>query len=261
MTGPLRALEERWCNTLASLQEHPLRVSFARSEMYAHASEQVALALHSIAQRAELSEPPAQAVLHAFVPLFVHPEHLALFGRLREHASGETLTSLYRLLRCATARGHLFHHGGEKTTSLPITGVGRVLSLGERRALARRPSRAQLDRLLDDPHPMVVRIVLANPLITEDDVVRMAARRPAHGAIAVEIASTHTRSRRVRMAIIQNPSGPPAVSVPLLTLLSRPELRQVARAANLRAVVRATAQQLWTLRPPLDGELDSGAVH
>jgi hypothetical protein len=125
------------------------------------------------------------------------------------------------------------------------------LTLGQRRALARKPSRAQLLKLMSDPHPMVVRIVLANPKLTEDDVVTMAAKRPAAREVMVEIAKAWSHRPRVRMAILLNPGAAPAVTVPLLGLCSRSELAEVAGAADLPAVARSTARELLDLRPPL----------
>src|SRR2546430_7350917 len=39
---------------------------------------------------------------------------------------------------------------------LAASSTGRALTLGERRALARKPSRAAFDKLLRDPHPLVI---------------------------------------------------------------------------------------------------------
>jgi hypothetical protein len=61
------------------------------------------------------------------------------------------------------------------------------------------------------------------------------------------------------MAIALNPGSPPAVSVPMLGLMMRPELGEVVRAADLPAVVRATARELYQLRPPL-AQLDPSAI-
>ncbi len=257
----MNGLARRWFTTLDALHEHPLRVAFARSELYNEPLAQVAAALHAILQRAELAEPAAHAALNAFVPLVIAPEHLPLLALLREAAQLGSLTSLLRLLRCTTAKGHRTAIVSDPEAAIEVKGSGRQLTLGQRRALARKPSRAQLDRLLDDPHPMVVRILLANPRITEDDIVRMAARRPMRADIAVEIGTACTRSRRVRLTLVQNPGAPHAVSVPLLSLLSRPSLKQEARASNLPAVVRATAKELWQLRPPLMGDAQSLEWH
>jgi len=79
-------------------------------------------------------------------------------------------------------------------------------------------------------------------------------RRPAVGDIAREVARSWSTSGRVRMALVQNPGTPVAVSVPLLALLSARELHEVRHAADLPPVVRATALELEELRRPMRSE-------
>jgi hypothetical protein len=232
-----------------------------RNALYGAEPAEAAWALNHITLEAELSGERERGVLNAFVPILVDVEHLVKLAELRTLARAEQMTALMRLLRCTTRTGHLLDRPSEEGKAKRRQAEGQQQTLGERRALARKPSRAHIKRLIDDPHPLVVRILLGNPRITEQDVIRMAARRPSPALVAVEIAKARVRSGRIRMAIIQNPGTPPAVSVPLLFLLSRPELNQVARAADLEAVVRATAQELYQLRPPLDGAMDSAAIH
>jgi len=52
--------------------------------------------------------------------------------------------------------------------------------------------------------------------------------------------------------VVLNPGCPLAVSVPLLGLLLRPELRAVADAMDLSATVRRIAHELALRRPPLE---------
>jgi hypothetical protein len=106
---------------------------------------------------------------------------------------------------------------------------------------------------MKDPHPLVIRNLLGNPRLIEDDVIRMAARRPASPEAVLEIARHPRWSQRarVRMAIVQNPGTPPEVAVPLVRLLIRPELMQVAAAPDVPAVVRAAAAELLARRPPV----------
>ncbi|HEX4423632.1 MAG TPA: hypothetical protein VH165_37235, partial [Kofleriaceae bacterium] len=74
----------------------------------------------------------------------------------------------------------------------PLRPTGRPLTLGERKALARTHDREQILLLLRDPHPAVVTILLDNPHITEVDVVRLAAARPAVPA-SQAILAAHPR--------------------------------------------------------------------
>jgi hypothetical protein len=254
----------RWLSTIPRLVEHPLRVSFARAELYTLRVADAALALNEVCLLAEQSGGEARQVLGAFVPLIADLEHLERCGMLRAAALSASLLGAGRLLRASTPEGHLLDpsqgSGGAKSTVLQ-SADGRPLTLGERRALARQPMRKTLDKLLRDPHPLVVRILLGNPRVTEDDVVRMAAFRPASPPIVGEIAKAWSRSARVRMAIVLNPGAPPAVAVPVLALLARHELAQVVRATDVAAITRATAHDHFGLRLPLPHEEPPGLVH
>jgi hypothetical protein len=243
---------ERWLATIPSLTDHKLKVSYARSELYDVSLAELATGLNEVCQLAEQATGAALDVLAAFVPLLVDTAHLVQVQSLRTTALASALPAAGRLLRCSTSEGHFLDQlsGGGDAKVLKRSD-GRPLSLGERRALARRPSRATLDKLMNDPHPMVVRILLNNPRITEEDVVLVAARRPATPEVTVEIAKAWSHHGRVRLTVVLNPGSPPAVSVPLLGLLVRSELAEAKSAADLPAPVRATARDLHELRPPL----------
>ena len=257
------SLHLRWVQTIAGLQPHGLRVAFARAELYHRALDMVAGSLQALCARAEQAEPSAQEALGAFAPLAADPEHVERTGALRLRAVEHHLPALGRLLRAAASehfRSPLLLD--ERSASSSLVGRdGRELSLGERRALARRQARAVLAKLLADPHPMVVRVLLANTRLTEDNVVTMAARRPAVAEVAVEIARLWSTRARVRLSLALNPGSPPAVVVPLLGLLSRPELQEVSRASDLPPLERAVALEHWELRPPPAGEPESALRH
>lgn len=251
------ALAARWSRSIPSLRESTLRVAYLRAELTTRPLVAVAGALDELCGRAEQADPVAREVLTAAVTALADPGATDLVDALRHVADHEALLPLGRLLR----RRPRLTMGAEPAPDPPVvderklatTSSGRVLTLGERRALARRPSRAAFDKLLRDPHPMVVKNLLANPLLTEDDVVRMAARRPAYPEVLGEVGRHPVWSQRarVRMAIVQNPGAPPELAVPLVGLLNRPELQQVAAAADVPAVVRAAANELLSRRPPV----------
>lgn len=251
----MSVLAERWLATIPGLSDHPLKVAYARRELAEAPPEELAVALDRVCRAVDDLDEVARDVLGAFVPSVVDPDLLEALQPVRLAAREASLPAVQRLLRCSSRQGHLLD------TREPRREEPRTLTLGERRALARKPSRAMLAKLLHDPHPMVVSILLANPRITEDDVVAMAARRPGRPETLVEIAKAWSRRPRVRLAIALHPGAPPAVTVPLLALLARPELGEVARATDLLPVVRATATELWELRPPLRHVAAPGEVH
>ncbi|WP_433932597.1 hypothetical protein AB3662_00340 [Sorangium cellulosum] len=247
-------LAERWRRAVSSLKELRLRVAYVRSELLRDDLPSIARALDDLCRDAEQASPVARDVLGAAVPVLADPALSERVERLRELAASGALLSLSRLLRRKPRR-----HEAQSTSPAPderhvaTSGAGRALTLGERRALARRPTRAAFDALLRDPHPLVIRNLLGNPRLTEDDVVRLAARRPAIPEVVTEIARhpEWPQRSRVRMAIVQNPGAPPEIAVPMVRLLLRPELMQLVAAPDVPAVVRAAARELLERRPPV----------
>jgi hypothetical protein len=243
-------LGQRWCRAIPPLRVSGLRVAFLRHELELAAPDLAARALDEICSRAEQADPRAREVLTAALPVFADPSFEAFVRAYRAVALRESLLALGRLLRRTAPPRAREADGVPPEEARPR--AARALTLGERKALARRPSRAHFDKLLRDQHPMVIRTLLENPRLTEEDVVRICARRPACPDATVEIArSAKWAARlRVRMAVVLNPGSPAEVSVPMLGLLIRPELEEVLRAADVPAVVRATAQDLLDRRPP-----------
>jgi hypothetical protein len=125
--------------------------------------------------------------------------------------------------------------------------------VGERRSLARSPNRRVLEKLLRDPHPLVLRQLLGNPRLTEDDVMRLAARRPLHAAIIETLAESPRwlRRPRVRLSLLLNPGTPESVSMPLLAVCTRPELLEVLHGTDTPLALRGSARELLERSPPL----------
>ncbi|MEM6787489.1 MAG: hypothetical protein AAF928_07735 [Myxococcota bacterium] len=242
---------DRWAKTVLGLGHHRLRAAFARSELERLQLGVMVEGLDELCRGAETGDEEMRTTLGAFVPSIVDRRDVERVTGLRATANAGTWLAARRLLRGSTYAGFGLDRNQKPVGQVAQKGDGRPMTLGERRALARRPTRQALDALMRDPHPLVVRLLLQNPRITEDDVLRMAAHRPANAAVACEIGMAWSRHGRTRMALTLNPYVPPAVAVPLLGLLNRHELLQVARARDLPAVVRATARELFDLRPPI----------
>jgi hypothetical protein len=90
----------------------------------------------------------------------------------------------------------------------------------------------------------VIHNLLLNPRITEDLVVRVAARRPARAETLREIWASRRWSvrRRVRLALAQNPYIEPEIAVRILPLLSVPDLKAIAENSTLHGAVRDAAK-------------------
>jgi hypothetical protein len=256
--APTSSLALRWLRATPSLKSLALRSAYLRSELERHSIEQIAVALDVLTGLAEQADIAASAVLTSLIPTLADPDLADRVEALRHLAIERALLPLGRLVRAGPLALPAPAEIDERT--LATSSTGRALTLGERRSLARRPSRAAFEKLLRDPHPLVIHNLLRNPRLTEDDVLRLAARRPAHPEVIVEILRHPEWSSRarVRMAIIQNPRCPLSIAVPLVRLLIRPELHQVVAAADVSPVVRAAAQELLERRPPVPERGDRG---
>lgn len=123
---------------------------------------------------------------------------------------------------------------------------GRPLTLGERKSLARTHRREDLLLLIRDPHPAVVAIFLDNPYVTEADIVRIAALRPAVPDSLAKIAAHPKWSVRhpVKRALVMNPATPLADAIRITTTLRAGELAELAADPQLPEPLRQHAADL-----------------
>lgn len=228
---------ERLQTVIRSLVGPALRVAFLRDYLETGNPHGVARVFDAILADAPGTHDPVLALVMLLARL---DENDPLGIQLREVAQELGLRNLERLLR----RSDVPAPASLGSVRVPEYGRGRELSVGERRSLARAPSRRLFDKLLLDPHPLVIRQLLENPRLTEDDVIRLAAARPANAEVLRELARTEWLCRpRVRLALIQNPGTPPAIAVPLLGACTRGELLDLQRHSS-SSVVRETAAEL-----------------
>ena len=245
---------DRFKRVLLSLPDSALRVGWLSSELEGLGSASAAVVLNAIMEQNEAADPGAHEVLLSIALVLVDPGNRELVEALRREAATQGLFSLERLTRSAPPPS--IHSPPPEELRVPDYGTGRELSLGERKSLARRPDRRAFDKLCLDPHPMVIRQLLENPKMVEDDAIRIATLRPARAEALRELVRSHRwLSRpRVRMAVLLNPGSPPELTMPLLGLCTREELRDLLKSTETSIVLRATAQELLARRPPLPRE-------
>lgn len=249
---------ERFKRTLLSLPDARLRIDWLDAHVQSEPIHAVAALLDHVIGESEISEPRAREALVTIALWAAGVAREADLDRLRQEALAQRLLCLQRVIRRVPTTSQAPELGEPR---VPDYGAGRELTLGERRNLARRADRQGFDALLRDPHPMVVAELLSNPKTTEDDVVRLAALRPARATTIEAIARTRWLARaRVRNSVLLNPGSPPRVALPLVGLCTRSELRELLRGADVPAILRITAGELADRRPPLfggDAERDS----
>ncbi len=139
-----------------------------------------------------------------------------------------------------------------KTERVPDYGAGRTLTLGERKSLARRPSRKVLERVMADPHPSVIRNLLRNPKLTEADVMRIVSRRPNYDKVLIEVYKNPRWNKRypIKHALVCNPYSPPSLSIKLLPQLMCQDLSEILQDRGLHPSVLVSCRRL------LEGEVE-----
>jgi hypothetical protein len=240
---------DRLRRVLLSLPDVGLRVSWLRAHLAELRDADAAALLSCLCEDGERADPDSREALLVVAMVLAADGHTPFVERLRHHAEERRLLSLARILR----RGDASASGRSRSQPpIPDYGAGRELTVGERRSLARSPNRRVLEKLLRDPHPLVLGQLLGNPRLTEDDVVRLAARRPLHRAIVDTLAESPRwlRRPRIRLTLLLNPGTPEPVSMPLLAVCTRCELLEVVHGVDAPLTLRGAAQELLERSPP-----------
>lgn len=255
-------LEETIVRTTRALADATLRVRYLVSMLNEAPVRELARALDAISTRAEQAEEAAREALLSLVDALNDPSCVDIVQQLREEAAGESLLALERLVRhptIASPRASAVPTDPNEDR-IPDYGRGRPLTLGERKQLARRTDRDTVSKLLRDPHPDVIRRLLGNPKLTEEDVLVLASKRPCRPDVLAEVARATRWSHRprIRLALLLNPDMPPELAAPIAGLLMRQELRLVSQSTHVSPAVRALCLEHLERRPPGEFEEDEG---
>lgn len=237
-----RSAAERLARACEEVVDLPLRVSFVRHSLGALGAADAVDVLELAARSAARGDARAR-LLFSTAAIALAPTSAA---PLRD----ELADAAYRRGHRDLARMLLREVVPDADHAPPEHGTGRPLTLGERKSLARHRDRLLLTRVLADPHPDVIRLLLGNPMIVEADVVRLAARRPAIADVSREIAGSARWMVRypVLLALVKNPGAPRDVTLPLLVLLRRGDLAALVHLPDLGEPVLEAARR--TLERP-----------
>ena len=192
---------------------------------------------------ADVLETVTQAIADAALPYVVR-ESLYRAARERVRAPYVALARLF--LTASPSTVPLEQIEKALAPERPLRPNGRPLSLGERKTLARTNNREQLLLLLRDPHPAVVAILLDNPHVTESDVVRIAAARPAVPESLTRIAAHPRWSVRhtIKRAVVQNPATPLADAIRTATTLSASDRAMLLGDPGIPDLLRTHLEEL-----------------
>jgi hypothetical protein len=241
---------ESLARSVACIGDQGLRASFLRHTLLGKRPEQVADLFTVAMSRAEARRPAHIELLQALSLALAHDSCDAMREAVRGVLEARQQPDLARALQ----RDQVAEEA--ETQRIPDFGKGRTLTLGERKSLARRNDRNLLARVLRDPHPHVIRILLGNPTLTENDIVRLCARRPVSTEVLREVWKSARWIVRypIKVALALNPYTPVDIALQLTPHLHSQDLRRMLAADELNAAVREACRRLL-------GKTESTTLH
>ncbi|MCP3142714.1 hypothetical protein [Pyxidicoccus xibeiensis] len=191
---------------------------------------------------------PATCVLSDFMAaLEQEAEHIPHVDTLRRLAHVQSLDTVADLFAQGPAKLEMDADAAARADATAFS-----QSLGHLKTKARLTKDPDaLARMATVSDPSVLRNVLINPRLTEELVVRIAARRPARPEPLIEIWKSPRWSVRhsVRRALVFNPYLPPEIGAKIVPLLNTTDLRELVAAAGLHVALREQASRLLAQGP------------
>jgi hypothetical protein len=244
-----RALARDLDKRLSHILEPVMRRTLVRESLLGATPEVGCSLLAHLARNARRSGGlPPDALSDALHRLLVEPDpERGLPYDIRSdlyriaHASGEEAVAA--MLRSLGDRGLPEPSPPRELVDLP---------LGVRRSYARGSDPRMLEMLSQDHDRVVLDQWLANPRVTEADVIRLAASRPvARAALQAIYESDRWSIRpRVRVALAHNPFAPPEIAAGIVASLPLRELRAMRQHSDLPEIVALRLELELTRRDP-----------
>ncbi len=234
---------ERVTRTLAALPEPPMRVQVLGERLRALAASDAASLLEAVADRLASGDPNLQPFGAVFLDL---PALRAVVGSIVWDQIREILEA-----RGARSPLRLIHErDGQDAPRPPAERPLPEEPVGLRIAMARRPSSRTIDRLLTDPDPRVLRTLLSNPRLTENELLKLATSPlcPVEVLEAIARDARWGARYRVRLALVNNERTPLRVVAAILPSLMQQDLWEIWQAGRAPAGVRLQAKMLLRLR-------------
>lgn len=132
------------------------------------------------------------------------------------------------------------------------------ITLGEKKAWARRSRQKDFHKFYAETHPQVLEILFSHPAMTEAQLLRFLSRRPLYP----EVVATALRfprwlsSRSVQRSLSLNPYTPTRIALRLLPLLALEDLREIRDAEDLTHELRGYAEVLLAMQDYADSVED-----
>jgi hypothetical protein len=239
-----RAIAMRLARRIASILDPKMRVRYLRHQLETMDPATIAGIVSVAAHGAEARDGDQGALLLALCLALAQEE----CAWIRESVVREAIASGHHDTAALLQPRPALRESDEPLL-VPDFGRGRAVTLGERKSLARRRDRDLIARVLRDPSPDVIRILLDNPALTEVDVVRLCAQRPVSPDVLREVfRSTRWVVRYgVRRAIVKNPFCPIDLALQLAAHLTGPDAREIVESPELAAPLREACRRVARL--------------
>ena len=127
------------------------------------------------------------------------------------------------------------------------------ITLGEKKTLARKPDHILIEKVMYEPNPAIIGILLNNGRTLLKHVLFIATRRPNTPAI-LEVIFHHRKwsaNYDVRKALVANPYTAPSIAIVLVPSLNSQDLEFLEYGDNLTA---SLVQSVLAVRRELEGE-------
>jgi hypothetical protein len=117
---------------------------------------------------------------------------------------------------------------------------------------AARAGEENIRQFLHDPSPRVVRALLKNPRVSDDDVLIIATRKnlPADILVTISKDKRWAESYAVRLALARNPQSPLSVSLSVARFLRLFDLEEITRSHFIPLVFRHKVEAMIVERIP-----------
>jgi len=226
---------EQLVRRITGIVDATVRTAYLRHTLLAMSPADVADLLVVARAHAEARSPRHATLLETLSLALAHESCAGLRQGISAVLKARDQPSLARSL--CQERGE----DDKDALKVPDFGMGRLVTLGERKSLARRNDREWIARVIRDPHPEVMRILLLNPRLTETDVIRLCARRPVAADALREVFQCPRWIVRypIKVTLVLNPYTPLDIALQLLPLLHEQDLKRVLEAADLPAELHA----------------------
>jgi hypothetical protein len=139
----------------------------------------------------------------------------------------------------------------KSTRKSPIIDFAK-LKLYEKIRLATLGNAYCRNNLMRDPNRMVSLAAIRSPRITDSEIVAAAANRSLSEDVIRYIGNQKdlSKSYQVKLALVNNPKCPVALSLKLLPLLQADDLKNLSRSKGVPAAVSVGAKRLIASRKP-----------